>query len=116
MPGRRLTRNRRGLAAPGGERVRRWLAAVAGHPAIYHSATLYASARCARPCKGPDTVTPNKPTKPMLLLLPEAPDADGEPRAALLVPHVRPGRRPKLRAFLSIAAALAAKRDMEAGR
>ena len=61
-------------------------------------------------------MTPNKPTKLMLLLLPEAPDADGEPRAALLLPHVRPGRRPKLPAFPNIAAALAAKRDMETGR
>lgn len=96
--------------------MRRWLAAVAGHPAIYHPATVYASARCARPCEGPDTVTPNIPPKPILLLLPEAPDSHGESRAALLLPHVPPGRQLRLGAFPSIAAVLATMRDLEAGQ
>lgn len=51
-----------------------------------------------------------------LHLLPDAPDAEGEPRAALLVPASSPalGRRPALLLFANIAAAIAAKREMEA--
>lgn len=50
-----------------------------------------------------------------LLLLPDAADARGTPRPALLVPGPCAGR-PKPRAFPTIAAALAAKRNMEAAR
>lgn len=53
-----------------------------------------------------------------LIEVPSALDADGEPRAALLVP---PGassvsRRPNVRVFPSISAAVAEKRRLEAGR
>lgn len=53
-----------------------------------------------------------------LQLLPDAPDAEGEPRCALLLPPA-PGavsRRPVLRLFASLAAAVEAKRQLEAGR
>jgi hypothetical protein len=51
-----------------------------------------------------------------LHLLPEALDRDGEPRAALVVPPSasRYGRRSITLLFPSIAAAVAAKRSMEA--
>ena len=50
-----------------------------------------------------------------LHLMPEAPDASGEPRAALVVPPLpsRYDRRAVTLLFPSIAAALAAKRNME---
>ena len=51
-----------------------------------------------------------------LLLLPDAADPEGMPRPALLLPDLRHGARPVLRAFPSVAAALAAKRTMEAAR
>ena len=51
-----------------------------------------------------------------LLLLPDAADPEGAPRPALLLPNLRPGARPVLRAFPTLAAALAAKRTMEAAR
>ena len=51
-----------------------------------------------------------------LLLLPDAADPEGTPRTALLLPNLRPGSRPVLRAFPTLAAALAAKRTMEAVR
>ncbi len=55
------------------------------------------------------------PTPPIrLLLLPDAADPDGTPRAALLLPDPRTGMRPVLRAFPTLAAALATKRMMEA--
>lgn len=50
-----------------------------------------------------------------LLLLPDATDAEGGPRPALLLPPASAGK-PKLRVFPTIAAALAAKRSMEAAR
>jgi hypothetical protein len=45
----------------------------------------------------------------------EARDRDGEPRAALVVPpsSARCGKRPVILLFGSLAAAIAAKRDME---
>lgn len=53
-----------------------------------------------------------------LALLPDALDADGQPRPALIVtpPAERVNRRAVLRIFPTVAAALAAKREMEAGR
>lgn len=48
-----------------------------------------------------------------LLLLSDATDGDGSPRPALLVIDLRAGRA-VLRAFATIAAALAAKHSMEA--
>ncbi|MFT8243262.1 hypothetical protein [Roseomonas sp. BN140053] len=49
-----------------------------------------------------------------LHLLPDAPDASGEPRAALLVPPSHTlTRRPTLHVFATVAAAIAAKRQME---
>jgi hypothetical protein len=50
-----------------------------------------------------------------LHLMPEAVDRDGEPRAALVVPPTpsRYDRRIVTLLFSSVAAALAAKRDME---
>ncbi|MBX6747468.1 MAG: hypothetical protein IRY87_36015 [Acetobacteraceae bacterium] len=53
---------------------------------------------------------------PRLLLLPDAPDADGQPRVALALPTLSTGRRAALVIFPTIAAALAAKRAMEAAR
>ena len=47
-----------------------------------------------------------------LLLLPDAADAEGGPLPALLLPTASAGMS-KLRAFPTIAAALAAKRSME---
>jgi hypothetical protein len=46
-----------------------------------------------------------------ILHLHDALNADGEPRAALLVPAV--GRRPALTVFATISAAIAAKRALE---
>jgi len=53
-----------------------------------------------------------------LHLLPDAPNADGEPRAALLLPPTATAidRRPLLRVFGSVGAALAMKRAMEGGK
>jgi hypothetical protein len=56
-------------------------------------------------------------TPPRLVLIPGAHDAAGEPRIALEVPP-QPGafpRRPTLQMFASVAAALSAKRSLEAG-
>lgn len=53
---------------------------------------------------------------PRLLLLPDAPDANGQPRVALALPALSTGRRAALVIFPTIAAALAAKRRMEASR
>jgi hypothetical protein len=51
-----------------------------------------------------------------LLFLPDAADPDGLPRPALLLQGERPSALPVLRAFPNIAAALDAKRSMEARR
>lgn len=51
-----------------------------------------------------------------LVLLPDALDATGEPRIALALCALAPGRRGGLVIFPTIAAALTAKRDMEAAR
>ena len=53
-----------------------------------------------------------------LALLPDALDADGQPRPALIVTPAaeRVNRRAMLRIVPTVAAALAAKREMEAGR
>lgn len=50
-----------------------------------------------------------------LYLLSDAPDADGAPRVGLLMPSAI-GRRAVLRVFASVAAALAAKAQMEGSR
>lgn len=50
-----------------------------------------------------------------ILLLVDALNAEGEPRAAVARPTVS-GRRGMLAIFPTVAAALAAKREMEAGR
>ncbi len=47
-----------------------------------------------------------------LQLMQDALDGDGEPRAALLLPP-KPGRRPVLMMFSTIAAAVAVKRSLE---
>jgi len=62
--------------------------------------------------------TPLRPTAPAprLLLLPDAPDADGQPRVALALPTLSTGRRAALVIFPTIAAALAALRTMEGVR
>jgi hypothetical protein len=51
-----------------------------------------------------------------LLRLDDMPDGDGLPRGGLLLPPTLPGRRPILMMFGSVAAAVAAKRDLEGGR
>jgi len=53
-----------------------------------------------------------------LIAVPNALDVDGLPRAALLVPPEPSAisRRPVIRIFASISAAIAAKRSLEAGR
>jgi hypothetical protein len=53
-----------------------------------------------------------------LIEVPGAFSSDGEPRAALLVPPAASSisRRPALRMFASVAAAIAAKRSMEGGK
>ncbi len=60
--------------------------------------------------------TPFAPIR--LHLMPDAPNAEGEPRAALLVPASEAAltRRPVLLMFASIGAAIAAKREMEGRR
>jgi hypothetical protein len=53
-----------------------------------------------------------------LQLLPDAPDADGQPRCGLLVPPAPSSlsRRPILVLFHSLGAAIAAKATMERGQ
>jgi len=53
-----------------------------------------------------------------LLLLADAPNADGEPRAALLMPPAAAAlsRRPMVKIFASLAAAIAAKAELEEAR
>ncbi|PWC26964.1 hypothetical protein [Teichococcus aestuarii] len=53
-----------------------------------------------------------------LVHLPDAPDASGEPMVGLLVSTgpANTKRRPLLRIFPTLAAALAAKRSLETGR
>jgi hypothetical protein len=53
-----------------------------------------------------------------LIEVPNALDANGTPRAALLVPPAADAvsRRPIIRMFASVAAAIAAKRNMEGSR
>jgi hypothetical protein len=53
---------------------------------------------------------------PRLLLLPDAPDAEGRPRVALSLPALSPGGRGALMIFPTITAALAELRRMEASR
>ncbi|WP_424140013.1 hypothetical protein [Roseomonas chloroacetimidivorans] len=59
-----------------------------------------------------------RPDPIKLHLLPDAPDADGLPRAGLVVPPgaKNPSRRPILLLFGSLAAALAEKSKMEGGQ
>ncbi|MCG7360824.1 hypothetical protein MHZ93_06120 [Roseomonas sp. ACRSG] len=53
-----------------------------------------------------------------LIQVPNALDANGTPRAALLVPPAPDAvsRRPIIKMFASVAAAIAAKRNLEGGR
>ena len=51
-----------------------------------------------------------------LVLLSDAPDAEGQPRVALSLSALATGRRAALVIFPTIAAALDAKRDIEANR
>lgn len=53
---------------------------------------------------------------PRLLLLTDAPDAEGQPRVALSLPTLSTGRRAALVIFPTITAALAELRRMEASR
>jgi len=59
---------------------------------------------------------PNAGPHARLVLLLDAPDADGQPRVALALSAVATGRRAALVIFPNIGAALAAKRDMETAR
>lgn len=67
------------------------------------------------PARKPDTAS----AEPIRLVeMPHALDGDGAPRVALLVPPepAAINRRPIVRMFASIGAAIAAKRNLEAGR
>ncbi|MFT8243959.1 hypothetical protein [Roseomonas sp. BN140053] len=70
-----------------------------------------------RDSHGRHSASERYPAPIRLHLLPDAPDASGEPRAALLVPPSHTlTRRPALRVFATVAAAIAAKRLLEAGQ
>ena len=51
-----------------------------------------------------------------LVLLADAIDAEGQPRVGLALPAIATGRRAALVIFPNLAAALDAKRDLEANR
>ena len=59
---------------------------------------------------------PNAGPHARLVLLPDAPDAEGQPRVALALSAVATGRGAALVIFPRIGPARAAKRDMEAAR